>query len=265
MKKRIMQLIIITCLLSMVVVGCSNNEGNDGQEDSIKDMMDLSGMGESGASSEDMSSKEVDQIIDKLVKVTAEKFGVTEEAYLASVKENGKTAKEEFQVAADVMGISLKEYYEYEKIAVANMSEEAKENNKSMADALSQIGDLDLDNADEAAAAATDFLNGMTGGGDRVVEGDISELCRFKVDKVTLEEEDKTFNTYELTYETKADFDEVFNYFKALLEGTPGSMIVHIPGIEGGTLMGTINDSFVTVIIDNEDGDDVIEVMLGSY
>lgn len=260
MNRKVMSLLLIALILSLILVACGDNEENKTSNDGA--MFEIT-----GESSGKLSSEETDLIIEALVKVTAEKFSLSEDEYLDSLKKSGKTAKEEFQLAADMMGISLKDYYEYEKIAVSKMTEEEKAISAGMAGALSEIAGMDIESETaDAQDAAADFLNAMTSsGGDRVVEGDVEELCYFKVDEVIEVDVDDTYGTYYLEYNSNADFEELYEYFQALLVDTPGSMIVKIPGVEAASLVGTISNNMVAVYIDNEDGDDVINIMVESY
>lgn len=260
MNRKVMSLLLLTLIMALILVACDNNEGNnEGNDDAMFEI--------TGQSSGKLSSEETDLIVGALVKVTAEKYALTEEEYLDSLKKSGKTAKEEFQLEADMMGISLKDYYEFEKIAVSKMTEEEKAVSAGMANAMSEIAGMDIESETaDAQDAASDFLNAMTSsGGDRVVEGDVEELCYFKVDEVIEVDLDEAYGTYYLEYNSNADFEELYDYFYGLLVDTPGSMIVKIPGLEAASMVGTISDNMVSVYIDNEDGDDVINIMVESY
>lgn len=282
MKNRntLMLILIYMLMVSLVLVGCNgakekvdeaiNPPAQDTQtseevtktKDTSTDVQ-VSDELKIRANEEGVSVKEMQAMIDELTAMTAEKYGSTKEEYIKMLEADGKTPFNEFVTAADYMGISIKEYYDYEKQNTGNMTEEQKETMQGMNEAMKELQNLDTTEFEAQANEAMNMLQGMQGAGDREVTGDYKALGKFKVDEVIKESEDTEAGVYEITYNCTAKCDDIVAYFVKLLEGTPNYMIIQYPGVQGANITGTINGNQVAVIIDNEDGDDVTKVTYG--
>ncbi|MFA9399259.1 MAG: hypothetical protein ACERKV_13475 [Clostridiaceae bacterium] len=86
------------------------------------------------AKKEGVSVKEMQNTLDGLIKIGAEKYGVSEDDYVKQIEANGNTVLSEWQAASKQMGISITELYEYEKQSANNMSETSEETLDTSAD-----------------------------------------------------------------------------------------------------------------------------------
>ncbi len=209
----------------------------------------------SKASNESKSSKSEDEIVDALMALTAEKYGTSPEAYAEILEADGKTPYETFKLAADTMGISLQELYEYESGAVANLTPEQKETLAAMGSALEEIGDLDLTEVDENTAEELLGINSNTSGEIRVVEGDFSQLLSYKVKEYS----ENYVDEYSIVsvYTSDADMEELIEYYDELILNTEDYMKIEAAG-EGALIQGTINTCPVVIEVYSESG--VVEV-----
>ncbi len=272
MRNRRWLLLIFVIILSAALVGCGGKEADDaeaGQADepvtkaekveTQKDEIEAvaSDALKERAEEEGVSAKEMQAMIDELTSITAEKFGDTEDVYKKQLEAQGKTPFDEFALAADVMGISIKEYVDYEKENVANMSQEQKDTLTGMADALEEATSIDTDTLDEAASEALEAMSGMSGAGDREVTGNYRDIGHYEVKEIIEEDttSEGTSGIYMVSYTSEADTVEIIEHFKTLLEGTPDYFIMVAPGNIGAQIMGTVNGEMVALAIDNEDGD----------
>ncbi len=194
---------------------------------------------EERAQQEGVSTQELQETIETLTVLTAERHGDTAEAYKAALAADGKTPFEVFTAAADQMGVTLKAYLEAEQNK-APLSEEDRETVQGM---------------NEATKALENAFDSNT------VEGGLDELLRFEVEEVLHFEDTKATNGfYEITYTTSATFDATCTYFSELLEGSEYYMVQAVPGAQSKLFMGTLNGELLNVIIDNETDKTVTQV-----
>lgn len=276
MKRKLIQLLVITCIMGLVLVGCNNNDNNNNNDDNNNNNNNESrssgafGGGSSDDNNDDNddsgfnSNANNDEIIDKLNDLYAEMYSMSPREYQEFVEASGTSPAEEFEEAANYMGISLQEFYEIEKVRIPNMTDEEKEYAMAMINAMAQLSDIDMP-TEEEQEAAKDMIDAMKGDGNRIVEGDVRDLCYFRVDEVVFLDDDTEYGIYSLEYNSYADFEELFNYYNELLIDTPDSMIEKAYGFEVAILTGRIGEVDVYIMIDNEDGDDVVNVTVDSY
>lgn len=158
MKYRGIVVGIFALLLSVSLLGCGGGDtvdeaGNTPSEQSAQETMaetkdtepsSTADALKNRAEEEGVSVSEMETMIEELTALTAEKYGDTAEGYLGMLEAEGKTAFDEFSRAADMMGLTIKAYYEYEKNAASTMTEEEKETMEGMGDAMKELQDLDL-------------------------------------------------------------------------------------------------------------------------
>jgi hypothetical protein len=214
------------------------------------------------AKEEGISFSEMETIIDELTEMTASKYGDTADAYREKLKTEGKTPFDEFVVAADYMGVTIKEYYEFEKLSASKWSAEDKETMSAMAGAMEELGNMDSSEFEADMAEAEKAIAGLTGSGDREVTGDYKEIGLYKVHKITKSDELKDAGIYEVYYTSKADTREIIDHFKEFLVGTPGYMCFENQDL-GANILGTVNGNQMNINIYNEDGDSITNVEYG--
>jgi hypothetical protein len=149
---------IFALLLSVALLGCGGSDtvdeaGNNPSEESTQETTvepkdtepsSASDALKDRAEEEGVSVSDMETMIEELTVLTAEKYGDTAEGYLALLEAEGKTPFDEFARAADMMGLTIQEYYEYEKNAASTMTEEEKEIMQGMGDAMKEIQEMDL-------------------------------------------------------------------------------------------------------------------------
>ena len=199
--------------------------------------------GEDGA-----SSKQIESMIDELVEMTADKYGITKEEYIASIEAGGKTPLEEFQTAAEFMGITIEEYYEYEKSAAGNMTDEQKEIMSNMGDALKEAESTDVSGFGTTDIEHMMGLEGNSSGEIRVVKGDATKMLSYKVGEVLQDYVDEYSILFE--YTTSASEDDVVGYFEELVKDTEDYIKIEQPGAKGAIFQGMINDTSVYINIE---------------
>lgn len=170
--KRVNKLIfflVYVLIINIVLIGCGGIkkkmdevintpvEETSTTKDSSK-TVDVSEELEARAKSEGVSTEDMQSMIEELTVMTAEKYGSTKEEYIKMLDEDSKTPFDEFVTAADFMGITIKEYYEYEKQNAANLTDEQKEIMSGMKDAMKELQNVDLDAIEEQAQ---DIINKM--------------------------------------------------------------------------------------------------------
>lgn len=220
------------------------------------------------AKKEGVSVAEMEQMIDELTEMYASKYSTTKEAYIATLEQGGKTPFGEFAVAADFLGLTIKEFYESEKVTIANLTDEQKETTASMNAALEEASNLDMSDFEKQTDETLKQLQGYMSAGDRVVtvndKTELKEIGAYEVEQVLDWDESAELDYYEIIYETLAKYEDIVAYFEELLVGTPDYIISQVPGIQGASISGTVvlDDQVygLYVMIDNEDGDDVIHV-----
>lgn len=197
-----------------------------------------------------------DAELEELIQITAAKVGRTGEQYKVDCAAEGKTPLDEFQQAADFMGISLAEYYAAEKHVAANMSQEAKENQERMAAFFDSVGDLDV----EAMEAEMDRVSEMsdedayayvlasTAGedadafsGTKVTEGGFKTFGQYDVVEVIESTHDIELGIFTIRYKSSASPAVLIEYYRNKLSGTPAYTINYIEDNPSADFMGTIN------------------------
>jgi hypothetical protein len=125
MKRKLILLIIIA-LITVTAVGCKGSSDNSEQiPEENNESTEDSNSGDTlkqTAKEEGISDKKMQSIIDELIEINAAKYGITKEEYISRIEENGGSSFAEFKTAADSMGITISEYYEYEKSNVGNLT-----------------------------------------------------------------------------------------------------------------------------------------------
>lgn len=262
-------------VVSVALIGCAGNDGEaldqgDGlisqSGDLDQEVNVLVGKEDYGlkerADAEGVSEKEMALMVETLTELTAEKFGKSPEAYEKELENQGKTAFEEFALAADRMGISMKEYVDYEKTNVGSMSQDQKDTLAGMASALEEVSDMDMDSLTEGTEEALDMMEGLMSSGDRVVTGDYKDFGHYKVKEIIEEVSSANGDTsvYMVTYASDAEAAEIMAYYKGLLEGTPDYLYLEAPEDMGGQILGTLNGRMIALTVAHEEGDSVTVV-----
>ncbi len=246
MFKSMKQISLIILVLLMTLSGCSASsdkvsEAINPSESQISEAQEQNEI----AKGIELSDKELTKIVDELTKMTAEKYGTTKEEYIAVLESEGKTPYDAFKLAADQMGITIKEFYEQEMSGMDNMSDEQKETVAAMAAAVEEASNtVESEGAIDAVEAVTG-VHTNTSGGIRIVEGDYDELVQYKLIEVTQAYEDE----YSLVtdYITEGEIKEVVDYFDQLIFNTEGYIKVQQPGGSDTIFQGMINDYPVVI------------------
>ncbi|WP_461205297.1 hypothetical protein [Clostridium sp. DL1XJH146] len=256
-KEHILFLIMVICL-SIVFTGCSNNENNDSQKKSNEtveadmqeeesqdvekeqpeemkeskgDVITLDDEIINGAKEEGISEEEMLRIITELTELDAEKYGSSVEEYLPVLADQGLTPYSAQKQISEVMGISIKEVYEYGKTVDDMGLDDDRDEYLKPAEILEEID-------------ATGMLQGEA---TNEVSGDAKELLLYKVRDIETIEEfgDDT----EAFYYSEEDYDELVDYFTNLLEGTETYFVMKAD--VATTIIGTIDGKEVTVAVHN--------------
>ncbi|MCH4886514.1 hypothetical protein EZV73_02990 [Acidaminobacter sp. JC074] len=247
MKRLIYNLLIVSIIL--LLLSCGSNADID-ESLSVKENLTSSqttGSGDSANESESNSSssalkerakkegvsvKEMESMIKELAEKTAETYQTTYEAYLSDLEKEGKTAFEEFQTAADFMGLTIKEYHEMEMSKPA-LSEEDQ---ATVAAMNSAIADVDL-------------------GGD--IEEYIEELQLLDIKQV--EESMQMEGMFIVEYLSDTSLQVMMDHYDELLKFTDGYSFMD-SGVSV-TIFGTFRGGFVNVIMSEEVNNDMIRVV----
>jgi len=197
-----------------------------------------------------------DAELEELIEITAAKVGRTGDQYKADCAAEGKTPLEEFQQAADFMGISLKEYYAAEKHTAANMSPGAKENQENMAAFFDAVGDIDVEGmeaemdkvsemSDEEAYAYVIASVAGEGAdafsGTKETEGGFKTFGQYDVVEVIESNHDIELGVFTIRYKSSASPSVLIEYYREKLSGTPGYTVNYIEDNPSADFMGTIN------------------------
>lgn len=205
---------------------------------------------------EGVSVSELQNTLDGLAELGAEKYGITVDEYIARIESNGDTVLSEWQVASAVMGISITELYEYEKNSAANMTEEQKAMMQGMGDAL-EIAESEM--ADAPAIGTTDVGNLLgieenATGETRVVsmtEEELRTALTVETYKILQDYTDEYSIVYE--YITDATYEDITSHYIELVVNTEEYMKIEPAGDVGVMLQGTLNETTVYIEIDNSD------------
>jgi hypothetical protein len=261
MKRKLIGLIILV-LLFMFAVGCNGSsdelsegvevnvsqktedEDSENQEDSL-DLIDNDL--EAAAKEEGISVKEMQNIIDSLTEIGANKYNISKEEYISRIENNGDSVFNEFKTAADFMGITISEFYEYEKANSDNLTEEEKEKMSGLANAVEEAK-----GTEGPALGTTDVeqmmgVEGNTSAETREVIGNAREMLSFKVGEVLQDYEDEYSILFE--YSSDASSEDLVSYYEALVLNTSEYLKIVQPGYPGAMLQGTINGTLVVIDI----------------
>lgn len=212
----------------------------------------------SRAKKEGVTVEEMQQMVEQLAKLTAEKYGSTLADYQSELADQGKTAFQEFAQAADMLGITFKEYLDYEIASIDNMSDEQKGTLAAMAAAVESVDLSKLES--QASQAASNF----SGGGDRLVEGGYKELGLFEIDNIVEEKDDfEAEGVYEITYESSADTKDIINHFVEKFEGTPDYSYMSSPDQSETMITCQVNDGDIISLIIIREGSDTTKINYG--
>ncbi|BES64962.1 hypothetical protein SANA_14010 [Gottschalkiaceae bacterium SANA] len=205
---------------------------------------------------EGVSVDELQNILDGLAELGAEKYGITVDEYISQIESNGDTVLSEWQVASATMGISITELYEYEKNSAANMTDEQKAMMQGMGDAL-KIAESEM--ADAPAIGTTDVGNLLgieenATGETRVVsmtEEDLRAALTVDSYKVLQDYTDEYSIVYE--YITDAAYEDITTHYIDLVVNTEEYLKIEPAGDLGVMLQGTLNETTVYIEVDNSD------------
>ena len=218
---------------------------------------------EAQAQKEGISVEALQETLDGLVKIGAEKYGLSEEEYIESLTSKGQTVLSEWQVASENMGLSITELYAYEKQSLANLTEDQKDTLKGMGEALQEAESLDLENygdsdGDGDNGAAANAILGMEGGDGTetkvlsLSEEELKEALAYKTYKVTQDYQDDYSIVYE--YVSDAELEDLTAYYRELLLGTKNYEKMGTPESLVVMLQGTINETDVYIELSSEQG-----------
>src|SRR6056297_797597 len=242
MKKKLVGLIIIF-LLFMFSVGCNSSSGEltggveveasletgDSDSDNQEESLDLMYIGlEAAAKKEGISVKEMQNIIDSLTEIGANKYSISKEEYISRIENNGDNVFNEFKTAADFMGLTISEFYEYEKANAGNLTDQEKQNMSDLANAVEEAEDAEI-----PALGTTDIeemigLEGNTSGEIREVKGNAREMFSFEVGEVLQDYEDEYSILFE--YSSDASSEDLISYYEALVLNTSEYLKLDQPG-----------------------------------
>lgn len=260
MKNKLILLLVLVMIVSTVFLGCGTKEKVD--EALISDIStkqpnsqeetatDLQSELADRAKEEGVSTDEMERMIEELTEMTAKKYGDTAENYKADLKVQGKTPFDEFATAADYMGITIKEYYEYEKNK-PEMSDEDKETMQGMQNVMKELEGIDLSALEEQAKTLEENAEQVENAGSKETTGDVRELAKYEVLKVHNEENDKNAGYYGIEYTSKKEVSDVLEYYKDLLEGTANYYIMD-GSPATAVISGTINENGVDVSFERD-------------
>ncbi len=253
MKNRLIALLVVVMIIGAGLVGCGAKEKVnealipdntdtveqlDVSEDDIDTTGDSSDLA-ARAKEEGVSTSEMQRMIEELTAMTAEKYGDTYENYVATLEENGKTPFDEFAAASDHMGITIKEYYAYEKNK-SEMSQEDKETMQGMQDAMIELDGIDIEALENQANDQQENAQAMEKQGTNETTADILKIAKFEVFEVHNEENNEGAEYYGIEYTSKKTVSDVVAHFKDFLEGTTNYFIMD-SSPAAGVVSGTVN------------------------
>lgn len=272
--KKIYVLLSFLFLLSFTLIGCGDSVGENQLKDDSNsnyesdDSVYYSDKINNRAKKEGVSESDMQNMIDELTIMTAEKYGDTVENYKKSLADEGKTPFDEFATAADYMGITIKEYYEYEKNR-PELSEEEKAMLESMKNATSDIDLSELEKQakelEEAAKQMEENANDNSNSTDsqnKVITNNITDIGKYNVLEILNEENDSELNHYYVEYTTEKNVADVTTYYKDLLEGSEEYFIMD-GSPSASVIMGTINGISTEVSIERDFENNITYVTFG--
>ncbi|WP_113671250.1 hypothetical protein [Vallitalea guaymasensis] len=278
MKSKLILLLIIMILLSTSLIGCGVKEKVDeainssakttekttgktevekSEPKEIEPVTEVSNDIKEQAKKEGVSVKELQRTLDGLAKLSAEKYGMTTEEYIAQTKERGETVLSEWQLASENMGMSITDIYQYEKARENNLTDEQKQTMQGMNEAL-KLAEAELDDLPAEGAVDVEKMLGIEGndsGEIRVVtmsDEELKEAFAYEVSKVTQEYTDDYSIVFD--YVSDVDIDELVEHFDELLVNTQEYMKIGTPTTMAVIYQGMINETMVYVEIDQSQG-----------
>ncbi|MDY0235242.1 MAG: hypothetical protein RBR71_04410 [Gudongella sp.] len=250
--KRKLILLIIVALISLTAVGCkdSSDKVEEVLAQDIDNIADTNSADtlKATAKEEGISEKKLQSIIDELTKIGANKYGITNEEYISRIEANGDTPFDEFKTAADFMGITISEYYEYEKSNVGSLTEDQKQIMNGMENALKEAEGTEIPELGTTDIEQMMGIQGNTSGELRVVTGDARELFSYKVSEVLQDYEDEYSILFE--YSSDASSEDLVSYYQELIINTEDYLEIKQPGVPGAMLQGMINETPVYISIE---------------
>lgn len=250
MKNEIVLLLVLVMIMSIAFVGCGSKEKvdealiaeNPESQEQVQDSEptpNVSNALADRAKEEGVSASEMESMIKELATKTAENYGDTYENYVASLELEGKTPFDEFSAAADYMGITIKEYYEFE-MSKPEMSDEDKATMEGMNNAIKELEGIDLGELEEQANQLEENANAMENAGSVETTGDVLEIINFEVLEVMNEENAAGLGFYGIEYTSEKEVADVLAHFNDYLKGTENYFITDSsPG--GAIVSGTVN------------------------
>ncbi|MDH8676837.1 hypothetical protein QE109_01695 [Fusibacter bizertensis] len=259
--------VLLIIIGSTALTGCSSKESvmDETQVTTVESSISKESPNtlEAQAQKEGISVEALQETLDGLVKIGAEKYGLSEEEYIESLTSKGQTVLSEWQVASENMGLSITELYAYEKQSLANLTEDQKDTLKGMGEALQEAESLDLENygdsdGDGDNGAAANAILGMEGGDGTetkvlsLSEEELKEALAYKTYKVTQDYQDDYSIVYE--YVSDAELEDLTAYYRELLLGTKNYEKMGTPESLVVMLQGTINETDVYIELSSEQG-----------
>lgn len=234
MKKKITVIFMSFILISSLFAGCGTKDKMEEalvvppkekiEKSQIKNN-EVSKKIEIIAKREDVSLNEMKRMLDELVEIIAKRNMITVTEYYDSLEE-GVTPIDEILKAADYMGITIKEYYEYEKNK-PEMTNEQKEIVKGMNDLAKNFEKMDTEVQE-------------------VLIVDFKDFGLFNMEKVISQNMNEEL--FMIEYISNSSYEDVVAHYKEKLEGTPNSMFYKEPNGDIATIIGTINDNDIVNI-----------------
>lgn len=200
------------------------------------------------AEGQEKLTKREEEIIEDLTKLGAEKYGVSVEAYTDTLKSQGLTPYTAQKQLADTMGISLEELHAYETANVAQLTDEQKENNANMANALEEVSNLDLSDMEGLTAESILGMKTNEGGEIIALEGDVDELFSYELKELLATYDDEYSHVVE--YYSDGTVEETVNYFDELLNNTEEYFFLGQDIQVGAYITGRVNGMLMTVAVE---------------
>lgn len=269
MKNKLIVTLIFVMIVSVFITGCGKvekknkeavntsieniqSDDNNASVPTSSSDIPISKEITAAAKEEGVSTSEMQKMLDDLAQMGADKYGISKDDYIKQIEGSGNTVLSEWKVAADYMGLSIKELYEYEKANAGNMTDEQKDMMGNLADAVKMAEEV-LENMPEDGTTAVENILGIHGnnsGEIREVTIDTKEAFAYKVDEILQDYEDDYSIVFE--YISDVDVDDLENYYDEIVLNTEGYMKLDQPGALGAMLQGTVNGIVVYIEIDGE-------------
>lgn len=208
------------------------------------------------ANKEGVSTQALEEALDGLAQLTADKYGITKEDYIGQVRERGESLLGEWQLASENMGITITELYKYEKQRENTLTDDQKETMAGMGQAL-KMAESELENMPAPGTTDVENMLGIYGNDSdeiRVVTMDddtLRQALTIDTYKILQDYTDEYSINYE--YLTDASYETIKNHYVALVENT--NEYLKLEPIEGKGIMlqGTVNETLLYIEVDNSD------------